>query len=195
MNEDTDDDDVPRPLRNQDPLELTPSEFEVFVVDMFRALGPDVANLDIQLQEQITAADGTYDFDATVRFEQAGLHFLVLVEAKRHVNAIKRDVVMLINGKVQSVGAQKGVVVSTAPFQAGALTYARTHGIALVHVSSAGPTYVVRQLVPADAATETDSGPADRIPLATAWELTSSGALRGTLLADGRALLKCLIGR
>lgn len=193
MNEDTDDDVVPRPLRNQDPVELTPSEFEVFVVDMFRALGPDVANLDIQLHEQITAADGTYDFDATVRFEQAGLHFLVLVEAKRHVNAIKRDIVMLINGKVQSVGAQKGVVVSTAPFQAGALTYARKHGIALVHVSSAGPTYVVRQLVPA-AATESDSGPADPIPLATAWGLTSSGALRGTLLADGRALLECITG-
>lgn len=193
MNEDTDDDVVPRPLRNQDPVELTPSEFEVFVVDMFRALGPDVASLDIQLHEQITAADGTYDFDATVRFEQAGLHFLVLVEAKRHVNAIKRDIVMLINGKVQSVGAQKGVVVSTAPFQSGALTYARKHGIALVHVSSAGPTYVVRQLVPA-AATESESGPADPFPLATAWELTSSGALRGTLLADGRALLECLTG-
>lgn len=194
MNEDTDDDIVPRPLRNQDPVELTPSEFEVFVVDMFRALGPDVANLDIQLHEQITAADGTYDFDATVRFEQAGLHFLVLVEAKRHVNPIKRDIVMLINGKMQSVGAQKGVVVSTAPFQAGALTYARKHGIALVHVSSAGPTYVVRQLLSA-AATESASGPADPIPLATEWELTSSGALRGTLLADGRALLDCLTGK
>jgi restriction system protein len=194
VNEDTDDDVVPRPLRNQDPVELTPSEFEVFVVDMFRTLGPDVVNLDIQLHEQITAADGTYDFDATVRFEQAGLHFLVLVEAKRHVNAIKRDIVMLINGKLQSVGAQKGVVASTAPFQAGALTYARKHGIALVHVSSAGPTYVVRQLVSA-AATESDSDPVDPIPLATAWELTSSGALRGTLLADGRALLECLTGR
>lgn len=37
--------------------------------------------------------------------------------------------------KVQSVGAQKGVMFSTSHFQSGALAYAKTHGIALVFVT------------------------------------------------------------
>jgi hypothetical protein len=58
--------------------------------------------------------------------------------------------------KVQSIGAHKGVMVATVPYQSGAVAFARAHGIALVTVvegrfvfvhrtrgTLAGPAFVV----------------------------------------------------
>ncbi len=62
------------------------------------------------------------------------MDFLVLV--KLHRNPIMREVVQVLRDKVQSVSAHKGVLVSSAPFQRGAIEYADAHGIALVHVAT-----------------------------------------------------------
>jgi Restriction endonuclease len=59
----------------------------------------------------VEGRDGTYDFDATVRYELAGVAFLILVEAKLHKNPIKRETVQVLHQKLQSVGAQKGAGV------------------------------------------------------------------------------------
>jgi hypothetical protein len=40
----------------------------------------------------------------------------------------------VLHRKLQSVGAQKAVMISNAPYQRGALAYAREHGIALATV-------------------------------------------------------------
>ncbi len=85
--------------------------------------------------------DGEYDFDATVRFSMGGMNFLVLAEAKRHKNPVKRELVQVLNDKLRSVGAQKAVMISTAPYQSGALEYAKVHGIALVTVTEGRFTY------------------------------------------------------
>ena len=79
--------------------------------------------------------DGSYDVDGTVRFRWGDLDFLVVIEAKYHRNPIKRDVVQVLHSKVQSVGAHKVVLVATAPFQRGALNFAKAYGIALVTVT------------------------------------------------------------
>ncbi len=92
---------------------------------------------------------GEYDIDATVRFRVAGADFLVLIEAKLHRNPIKREIVQILHSKVVSVGAQKGVIVSTAPFQSGALDFALEHGIALVALTEGRFTYEVRTREPA----------------------------------------------
>jgi hypothetical protein len=95
----------------------------------------------------IRGVDGEYDFDATVRYELAGMAFLTLVEAKLHKNPIKRETVQVLHQKLLSVGAHKAVLVSTAPFQAGALRFAVTHGIALVTVTEGRFTYETRAAV------------------------------------------------
>jgi restriction endonuclease Mrr len=125
------------------PADITPAEFEVFVTSLFDALEDSgaISNLRVQNHEVIRGVDGTYDFDATARYELAGMSFLVLVEAKHHKNPIKRETVQVLHQKLQSVGAQKAVVVSTAPFQMGALEIALTHGIALVTVTEGRFTY------------------------------------------------------
>jgi hypothetical protein len=87
------------------------------------------------------AVKETFDLDATIRFRWAGMDFLVVGEAKRHTHPIKRELVQVLHSKVQSAGAHKGVLFSTAPFQRGALEFAKVHGIALIHVTEGRFTF------------------------------------------------------
>ncbi|WP_090934389.1 restriction endonuclease [Nonomuraea jiangxiensis] len=113
----------------------TPDEFEEFVQRTFQSMIPAIEDLRVTLHEIIRGVDGTYDFDVTVRYQLFGLSFLVLAEAKRHLNPIKRELVQILHQKQQSVGAHKAVMFSTAPYQSGAVSFAQTHGIALILVS------------------------------------------------------------
>ncbi|MFC1404798.1 MULTISPECIES: restriction endonuclease [Streptacidiphilus] len=138
------DEDVARPTSHYPPADITPAQFESFVADLLWSAQPDVDDLKVTLHESITGVDGTYDFDATIRYQLAGMDFLVLVEAKRHKNPIKRELVQVLREKILSVGAQKGVMISTAPYQSGALNFAKTHGIALVTVTEGRFTFESR---------------------------------------------------
>ncbi|WP_432956952.1 restriction endonuclease [Micromonospora haikouensis] len=117
------------------PAEITPARFEAFVADeLLGSAGPEVDGLVVKLHDKVAGPDGSYDLDATARYRFAGLAFLVVVEAKLHRNPIKRELVQVLYQKVQSIGAHKGVMVATAPYQSGAVAFARAHGIALVTV-------------------------------------------------------------
>jgi hypothetical protein len=70
------------------------------------------------------------------------------LEAKRHKNPIKRDLVQILHSKAQSVGAHKAVMIATAPFQRGAIEFAKAHGIALVLVSEGRFTFETRAAAP-----------------------------------------------
>jgi restriction system protein len=96
----------------------------------------------------IIAADGGYEFDITCRFSGLGADFLVLVECKRHKNRIKREHVQALFSKMQSVGAQKAIMCTTSGFQAGAVVFARSHGIALVQVADGRTSWATRDASP-----------------------------------------------
>src|SRR5207248_10604619 len=70
---------------------------DLFVVAEFEQTRPYVDDLQVTLHEVVKGSDGSYDFDATIRYTLAGLDFLVLVEAKRHHYPIKRDVVQTLH--------------------------------------------------------------------------------------------------
>ena len=115
---------------------MSPAQFEEFVAgQLLGAAASEVEDLEVTLHEKIVGVDGAYDFDATVRYRFAGMDFLVVVEAKLHRNRIKRELVQVLHQKVLSVGAHKGVMVATSPYQAGAVEFAKAHGIALVTVT------------------------------------------------------------
>ena len=135
-------------LQRYPPADFTPGEFEEWVGEVLASVGPELDDLRVEVHERVSGIDGSYDFDATVRYRWAGLDFLVLVEAKRHANPIKRELVQALHSKIQSVGAHKGVMISTARFQRGALEFAKVHGIALVSVTEGRFTYETRALTP-----------------------------------------------
>jgi len=130
--------------RNPHPV-ITPAEFEEFVAgELLGSAGSEVDDLAVTLHEKITGADGVYDFDATVRYRFAGMAFLVVVEAKLHRNPIKRELVQVLHQKIHSVGAHKGVMVATSPYQTGAVEFAKAHGIALVTVMESRLVFATR---------------------------------------------------
>ena len=124
---------------------ITPGEFEEFVAgELLGAAGSEVDDLVVAVQEKIIGTDGAYNFDVTVRYRFAGMAFLVVVEAKLHRNPIKRELVQVLHQKIRSVGAHKGVMVATSPYQAGAVEFARAHGIALVTVAESRYVFATR---------------------------------------------------
>lgn len=145
---DQSDEVVARPTAQYPPADITATEFEKFVVELLGATSPLLDNFKVTMHEVVSGVDGKYDFDATIRYELAGMAFLVLVECKRHKNPIKRELVQVLHQKVQSVGAHKGAMFSTAPYQSGALEFAKTHGIALATVTEGRFTFETRSASP-----------------------------------------------
>ena len=128
--------------------DITPAEFESFVADLLGCVSSSVENLVVTSHEVIDGVDGTFDFDATLRFRFGGMDFLIVVEAKRYTGPVKREKVQILRDKAISVGAQKAVLISTSYFQSGAIRYAKTHGIALVFVTEGRFTFETRAAQP-----------------------------------------------
>jgi hypothetical protein len=112
--------------------DLTPKNFELLIEAHLRTHEPSMKSMTITHREQHKRPDGSYEIDLTVRFEVLGVEFVVLVECKRYKNPVKRDVPALLYEKVRSIGAHKGIVCATSPFQKGAVLYAQQHGISLI---------------------------------------------------------------
>ena len=123
---------------------LGPTEYEQAVADIAKSVGQDITDWRVQHLDPVEGLDGTYIIDVTVRFQLAGMDFLVLFECKRHASPVKREHVQVLHAKMQSTGAQKGVVVAASGFQNGALQYARVHGIACVRLVDDAWTYLSR---------------------------------------------------
>lgn len=166
---------------------MDPAEFELYAANVLRQTVGLVEDLEVTPHAVLVSSDGSYDVDAAVRFRLGGMDFLVVVECKRHRHPIKRELVQVLHSKVQSVGAQKGVLFSTSPFQSGALTYAQQHGIGLVHVTDGGPNYLVRSAL----TQRPDLGGAT--PIAKFWRFDETGALNGTVLDDNPIGVRSLI--
>jgi hypothetical protein len=115
--------------------EISPAEFEAFVTDVLRAAGEKTGSFAIEMHQTVQTPDGSYDFDAVATYQVLGLQHTLLVEAKRHRNPIKRELVQVLHSKLQSVGAQKALLIAAGPFQSGAIEYALAHGIALATLS------------------------------------------------------------
>lgn len=127
-----------------EPANLTPKQFEAEVEGFLRRGGASLSEFKVPRLEKISVADGVYEIDVTARFEALGADFLVLVECKHHRSPIKREVVQVLYDRLRAVGGQKGMIFSTAPFQSGAVKYARAHGIALVLVADGSVGYTCR---------------------------------------------------
>lgn len=122
------------PPWSADVAELSPDEFERLVLQQFKR-NREISNLEITHRELHEAADGTYEIDLTLRFTAfGGPEFMTLVECKHHKNPIKRDLVMVLNQKKESLRAHKAILCASIGFQSGAIEFAEEHGIATARV-------------------------------------------------------------
>jgi restriction system protein len=131
--------------------DITPKEFELLVRDLITAEGQreNLPFLEVQHDTKEKGADGTYQIDIKATFQIfGGSAITVLIECKHHKSSIKREKVELLYSRLQSLGAQKGILCSTSPFQQGAIDFAKAHGIALVFVMEGRFTYETRSAEP-----------------------------------------------
>ena len=127
----------------RDWLQVTPDAFERIVVEYLRRL-ESLKDFEVRHRETLKGPDGEFEIDAVAVFEALGAEFVVLVECKHHRNPIKRELVQVLRDKVRSLSAHKGMLFSTASFQKGAIEYAQSQRIALVHFVEGEPIYESR---------------------------------------------------
>lgn len=145
-------------------VELSPMQFELEVKKILEAAGARLDSFQAIHRQVLHGAEGDYEIDVAVRFEAMGAQFLVLVECKHQKNPVKRDVIQVLADRIRSVGAHKGIVFATAPFQSGALEYAKTHGIALVQMSDSSSAWVTKAI-----GVKTEPPPWANIPPYVGW--------------------------
>jgi len=117
---------------NQNPW--TPEAFEAQVKRILDEQASGLESYESKLREKVAASDGQYEIDVTASFRALGVRFLVLIECKCWTGPVKRDHVPSLEGKRQSIGAQKAMLFTTSSFQPSAIEFANAHGIALVAV-------------------------------------------------------------
>ena len=122
---------------------ITPSEFEKYCKEILLGFAEKekLLNFKITHDEKIHADDGLYQIDLFASFTIMELEFKVICECKRYKNNVSREKVAVLNDKVRSLGAHKGILLSTSGFQSGAVQYAKKHGIALLRVYDRGVEY------------------------------------------------------
>ena len=118
--------------------EMTPPEFELYVRDWISAnVQVDKSQvMEVSRLGTIEGPSGTYKIDVLVRIEILnGAQIIILSECKHLKRPVERGELQVLLAKIHEVGAHKGMIFSTSGFQAGAIKYAKIHGIAAVNVS------------------------------------------------------------
>ena len=113
--------------------DITPTDFEKFCMETLRAYAKEqsLPDFEIKHNQKIETHDGTYQIDILAEYTALGCKNIVIAECKKYTRSIERKLVTELYAKIQSIGAQKGILMSTSGFQSGAVQFAKEHGIAL----------------------------------------------------------------
>jgi len=129
---------------------ITPEEFEVLSLEILKSYAEmeGLQSFSIQHNVKIPVDDGTYQIDIYAMFTAMGVEFKVIAECKRYSSPVSREKVAVLADKVRSIGAHKGILISTCGFQSGAYEYAKKHGIALLQVFDKHTIHHINAAIP-----------------------------------------------
>lgn len=115
---------------------ITPVEFELFCLEVLKAYAESEQLTDFSIihNKRVNNADEVYQIDIYIEFSALSVKFKVLAECKQYSRNVGRDAIIILSDKVKTLGAQKGILLSTSGFQSGAIKYAKEHGIALLQI-------------------------------------------------------------
>ena len=115
---------------------MTPTEFELHCMEILRGYAEEekLPAFKIEHDVKLNASDGTYQIDVYATYTALGTEMKILAECKQYKKRVGRDIVEVLESRLRSLGAQKGILLSTAGFQSGAIDFAKAHGIALVQM-------------------------------------------------------------
>ena len=126
--------------------EMTPTEFEQYAISVLKAQfqNQEIDNYSFTHNAKKDAHDGTYQIDGEIKISIMGVEIDIIVECKRYKVPVKREHIQALHDKIRSVGAHKGIFITTSYFQSGALKYAKEHGIALISIIDGKLQYEAR---------------------------------------------------
>lgn len=113
---------------------MTSVEFEKASLAWLKQQANIYPNAQVDHDVTICTRNGNYQLDGRICFQAYGMPFTIIVECKRYSSSVKREALIVLQDKVQELGAQKGILVTTSSFQRGAVQYAKNHGITLVQL-------------------------------------------------------------
>ena len=115
---------------------ITPKEYELYCLDYLKGYAEheQLKDFNIEHDVKVEVHDGIYQIDIDASFTALGTSMRVLCECKRYSSPVERSVVSELHDKLESLGYQKGILISTSGFQSGAKQYADKHGIALIQL-------------------------------------------------------------
>lgn len=135
---------------------ITPTEFELYCMEILRGYAEKERLCDFTIQHNVKLAadDSIYQIDVYATYTALGSEMKILAECKQYKDNVAREKAELLASRLHSLGAQKGILLSTAGFQSGTIQFAEKHGIALVQVfdthekwysHSGGPDEIVEE--------------------------------------------------
>lgn len=129
---------------------ITPTDYEKYCTEILKgyAEAENLKDFTIQHNTVISSDDGTYQLDIYATFVAMGVQFKVIAECKRYSSPVSREKVVILADKVKSLGAHKGILISTSGFQSGAHEYAQKHGIALLQILDKGAMHILNAREP-----------------------------------------------
>src|SRR5437016_545584 len=95
---------------------MTWRQFQEETAEFFRSL-----ECDAQVEAKIIGARAEHNIDVWVRFTKFGLETKWVIECKDWNSAIPKEKVLALKSVVEDVGADRGILISTAGFQSGAV--------------------------------------------------------------------------
>ena len=115
---------------------ISQHEYELLVKDILQArLIKNIPGKDFKVRQNTCyVGKSGYEHQISISTEMkiAGMRFLILVDCKNHSKLVEANEVLEFASRLEDIGAQKGVIVTTRGFQSGALQVAKAKGIALV---------------------------------------------------------------
>jgi hypothetical protein len=115
---------------------ISPVEFEKFCLEILKyyAEKEQLKDFKITHNKKIKKGDETYQIDIYAEYTALNVKNKVIIECKHIKRSLERDEVIVLIDKVRSLGANKGILISTSGFQKGCTIKAKENGIALLQI-------------------------------------------------------------
>lgn len=122
---------------SSEQVSLVPQhEYELLVKNLLQSrLIENIPGKDLEVRHNAcyTGKSGyEHQIGVSAEMKIAGVRFLILVDCKNHSKLVEANEVLEIASRIEDIGAQKGIIVTTRGFQSGAIQLAKSKGVALI---------------------------------------------------------------
>ena len=101
-------------------------DLQNLTADLFSDLGCDVS-----IEEIVIGARSSHEVDVLVKFKSFGISTTWIIECKHWKRKITKEKIMALRSISDDIGADRGIIVSSSGFQAGAIRAANNTNITL----------------------------------------------------------------